>query len=58
MRLTAEDVEAAFVATAASQVNGEPFDWQGLAERINARLTDEAVHRAIPLRRDPERSDA
>lgn len=50
-RLTGADVESAFVETAASQVNGEPFDWEGVADRINRRLSGPPVHRTVPEKR-------
>jgi hypothetical protein len=36
--LTAAEVEAAFVETAREQVNGEPFNWQRVADHLNERL--------------------
>ena len=38
MPLTAKEVEQAFVDTASEQVNGEPFDWQRLTDKLNGRL--------------------
>jgi hypothetical protein len=38
MRLTARDVEAAFVETAREQLNGEPFNWQRTADLLNKLL--------------------
>jgi hypothetical protein len=45
MRLTGEEVEQAFVATAREQVNGEPFNWQRCADHLNERLGDQAYAR-------------
>jgi hypothetical protein len=38
MRFSAAEVEAAFVETAREQVNGEPFNWQRVADHLNERL--------------------
>lgn len=39
MRLTAAEVEAAFIETAREQENGEAFKWDRVAQRLNKRLS-------------------
>jgi hypothetical protein len=57
MQLTGADVEAAFVATAREQVNGEPFNWSRAAELLNARLAEHRYQRAAAFILGPRAPD-